>query len=480
MSEFIKSNPLFCSWVSDDIITNDRIDAYYYDNKFIEFEKEVIELGCEVLELEDIFDKITDGDHDQREYVNSGISFYSVKNIEEFYINSENIEYIKQQDHQRLKRSQLEYQDMLITKTGRIGTVAIVPYNFGEGNISADVAILKGNRVNIDKHYLATYLNSKYGELAITRLNYGSTRPRLTLKDIPKVRVPNVEHSIQKYIGDKVRKAEELREEAKGLEKVCEDKIKKILKISENESLYNNNAGNKTTEYNKYPINLFIAVRDVKERLDANAYHPEYYETVERIKNSLIEYSKLDDMVESYGTGKSSPLYVSDGVPILMTKNIKNNCIDWNCKMVNSQELNRKDIVNMNEVLITTYGGPSIGKVDILYEDILTTFDYTILKMKFKEQFNAYFMTLLLRSKLIQNQIRYMIKGTTGITFVNSKEILSVLVPKVDKVEQDEIGNIYKNVLMKMKLSKQLIQEAKKDVEDFIEGNFDMSKLNQS
>lgn len=472
-------------WLDPKII-DDRIDSTVYIEQIkiglFELLKKA-DNNIIIKTLDDICENIADGPFGsailEKDYVAEGVPFIRVQNVTEYGLDSSNMIYINIEANNRIKRSECKSGDLVFTKTGRLGSTSVLTDEYKRYNIRGDLAKLVLKK-NIDPHYLMSYLNSNIGSKISNSYSSGSTRGRILLSNIRKINVPIPSSEIQKYIGDKVRKAEELREEAKGLEKVCEDKIKKILKISENESLYNNNAGNKTTEYNKYPINLFIAVRDVKERLDANAYHPEYYETVERIKNSLIEYSKLDDMVESYGTGKSSPLYVSDGVPILMTKNIKNNCIDWNCKMVNSQELNRKDIVNMNEVLITTYGGPSIGKVDILYEDILTTFDYTILKMKFKEQFNAYFMTLLLRSKLIQNQIRYMIKGTTGITFVNSKEILSVLVPKVDKVEQDEIGNIYKNVLMKMKLSKQLIQEAKKDVEDLIEGNFDMSKLNQS
>ena len=137
-------------------------------------------------------------------------------------------------------------------------------------------------------------------------------------------------------------------------------------------------------------------------------------------------------------------------------------------------------MVNKEELLITTYGGPSIGKVDILFEEKLCTFDYTILKMKFNESCNPYFMTMLLRSKFIQNQIRYLIKGTTGITFVIPNEILDIYIPIINKETQDKIGEVYKKSLDNIKTSKILIQQAKQDIEDLIEGNFDMSKINEN
>ncbi len=43
--------------------------------------------------------------------------------------------------------------------------------------------------------------------------------------------------------------------------------------------------------------------------------------------------------------------------------------------------------------------------------------------------------------------------------------------------KQQIIGGKYKAYVEQMNKSKQLIQEAKQDVEDLIEGNFDMSKV---
>lgn len=57
-----------------------------------------------------------------------------------------------------------------------------------------------------------------------------------------------------------------------------------------------------------------------------------------------------------------------------MIKNIKNNTINWDCKEVDGNSINQSDMVNKEDLLITIYGGPSIGKVDIIFEEKLCTY----------------------------------------------------------------------------------------------------------
>jgi len=216
-----------------------------------------------------------------------------------------------------------------------------------------------------------------------------------------------------------VRRAEELREEAKRLKEEAELVLKEQLLLDKTESLYNNNAGNPSLEFNKYPIKIFVNPSDITTRLDAKSYHPEFYETLNYLQNNNFRTKILKDMLEDYGTGISSPRYADSGTKILMTKNLKNDTIDLDCKRVDAK-IDPKMRVNVEDVLVTTYGGPSIGKVDIFTSNEECVFDYTILKMRFTKDYNPYFMTLLLRSKLIQNQMRNLIKGTHGNNFYNT------------------------------------------------------------
>ena len=51
------------------------------------------------------------------------------------------------------------------------------------------------------------------------------------------------------------------------------------------------------------------------------------------------------------------------------------------------------------------------------------------------------------------------------------------MVPRINDNKEEIIANKIKLYIELLYQSKQLIQEAKQDVEDLIEGNFDMSKV---
>ena len=370
----------------------------------------------------------------------------------------------------------IEAGDILFSKLRpNLNKVAICPKYIGNALGSTEFVVMESK--NIDKYFLYSVLKSNVALKQVIDITTGSTLPRIDSEDVLNILVPIPSPEIQKYIGDKVRRAEELREEAKRLKEEAELVLKEQLLLDKTESLYNNNAGNPSLEFNKYPIKIFVNPSDITTRLDAKSYHPEFYETLNYLQNNNFRTKVLKDMLEDYGTGISSPRYADSGTKILMTKNLKNDTIDLDCKRVDAK-IDPKMRVNVEDVLVTTYGGPSIGKVDIFTSNEECVFDYTILKMRFTKDYNPYFMTLLLRSKLIQNQMRNLIKGTTGITFIIPTEILDIQIPIIEKSIQDEIGMLYQHSLKCIEIGKQLIQQAKQDVEDLIEGKFDMSKLN--
>lgn len=146
----------------------------------------------------------------------------------------------------------------------------------------------------INIYYLVSFFRSSYGYLQVIRNEKGSSgQTHLYHFDIAEILIPIPSLEIQKYIGDKVRKAEELRDEANNLNLLCENEIKKVLNLSEGEGHYNNNAGNKSLEYNDYPIKNYVNPRNISNRLDPQSYHPELYENLEKIKKLNYKSIKL-------------------------------------------------------------------------------------------------------------------------------------------------------------------------------------------
>lgn len=479
MEYLISSKKPNVVWVNEGSIDSEWIVAEYYKPIFLEIINKIKENILNFSKFSEVakINRVTGFEVEKfLELVDNGIPYLRVSNITECFIDFNNMNYIPEHVHKKFNKSQFKKGDIALTITGRVGTAAIISDN-GEYNACQDVVKVTLKNDNIDPYYLTVYLNSKYNYHLLNRFHSGGSRPRTLISNVREVTIPIPSPEIQKYIGDKVRRAEELREEAKRLKEEAELILKEQLLLDKTESLYNNNAGNPSLEFNKYPIKIFVNPSDITTRLDAKSYHPEFYETLNYLQNNNFRTKVLKDMLEDYGTGISSPIYADSGTKILMTKNLKNDTIDLDCKRVDAK-IDPKMRVNVEDVLVTTYGGPSIGKVDIFTSNEECVFDYTILKMRFTKDYNPYFMTLLLRSKLIQNQMRNLIKGTTGITFIIPTEILDIQIPIIEKSIQDEIGMLYQHSLKCIEIGKQLIQQAKQDVEDLIEGKFDMSKLN--
>lgn len=115
----------------------------------------------------------------------------------------------------------------------------------------------------------------------------------------------------------------------------------------------------------------------------------------------------------------------------------------------------------------------------MVFEDnlIIPTTEVTAIEPN-EELIDPYYLFLFMRSQWGYYQIQRTIKGMTAHSY--PKDIEKILVPIID-LTSDEREYLKNNVITSYNnelLSKQLIQEAKQDVEDLIEGDFDMSKLN--
>ena len=97
------------------------------------------------------------------------------------------------------------------------------------------------------------------------------------------------------------------------------------------------------------------------------------------------------------------------------------------------------------------------------------------LRMRLKDgvDVNAYYIDLI---QYFQILLKYSLYQSVQ-PFISMEFLNEVMIPIIDKIDIEEISNLYKKSLNNLFYAKQLIQEAKKDVEDLIEGNFDMSKV---
>ncbi len=112
------------------------------------------------LKLSEVCDKITDGTHKTPHYLNEGITFISAKNIVNGELNFSDVKYISDKEYSEIqKRCQTEKFDILLAKSGTLGTPAIVRTDKKLG-LFESLAVIKYDRKRMLPEFLCQQLRS--------------------------------------------------------------------------------------------------------------------------------------------------------------------------------------------------------------------------------------------------------------------------------------------------------------------------------
>lgn len=128
-------------------------------------------------------------------YLDEGVCFIRSMNVYPDGLRLDNLVYVSEELHQRMKRTHVQENDVLLNITGAsIGRSTFVPENFGEANVNQHVCIIRVNERVIPK-YLSIYLNSEEGQKYIMSTQSGMTRQGLNytqIRSMP-IALPDIE-----------------------------------------------------------------------------------------------------------------------------------------------------------------------------------------------------------------------------------------------------------------------------------------------
>jgi len=123
-------------------------------------------------------------------YTQEGIPFIRSENILWGYINFSNITHIPQEFHQKLKRSKIKPNDVLINIVGAsIGRCAVIPPTITEANINQAVALIRTNEA-ILPYYLMHILISPQIQENVRSARVETARPNISLTDLNNLIIP--------------------------------------------------------------------------------------------------------------------------------------------------------------------------------------------------------------------------------------------------------------------------------------------------
>jgi len=444
---------------------NFRFDAEYYKPLFVEVEETLNKIETAQLEnlLIDIKTSAFYGSISFYYRKDKGIPFVRVSDIEEPFLNTNNIFYLPQVIVEREKGlSTVTNEYLLVSKGGTTGNLCFIPKEVKLVAISRDVIGIKVKDSMINKLFLLVFLMTKYGKAQLLRGISRQTLPHLTLDVIKKLSVPSIDKNLQNHIERLVEQAYEKKKLAEQKYQQAEELLYKLLGITKEDLA-------KLEEEKGYETN-FKNVADAF-RFDAEYYHPKYLGVIELLEKIPFEIKSLKNVVEILDkkidpTNEKNKTKRFRYVPIAKI-NESGEIFEWD-EFYGWQAPSRaRMLIKENDIIIPSLAG-TFDKIALVPKELdgqLTTTGCFVVKVK--EDYPE-FLFLLLRTSLFKRQLE---QQTTGaIMSAVPKSVfgdLSIL--KIPKEEQKEIARLVREYFELRKEARELIRQAIMEVEEEIE-----------
>lgn len=145
-----------------------------------------------VLELSTI---VTSGSRGWAKYYTEkkGARFVRITDLtrDKIVLQNKNIQYISLPSNAEGKRSLLQPNDVLVSITADLGSIALVPQNIGEAYINQHIAMIRFKNTRLGK-FMAYYLKSDFGQKELLKNKRGNGKLGLGLDDIRNTYIPFV------------------------------------------------------------------------------------------------------------------------------------------------------------------------------------------------------------------------------------------------------------------------------------------------
>lgn len=432
-----------------------RIDAEYFEPSYQKLEKFLSSKETKDLNDYSVFIKKGIFDISPNNYVEEGgVAFLRSGDLKDEFISSDEIIRITKESHEKEKKTELVTNDLLMAKVGTIGDVAI-NLRFEKLNFSQNVIGIK-----IKKEYkpisgfLLSFLNCSYGRNQVNRVLSGQVQQKLILEDIKKVKVVNLKDSIQKLISELVSRSYLLKEKSNSFYSQAEQLLLSELGL----------LGWKP----KHTLAFVKNYSDTQkaERIDAEYFQPKYEEIIEAVKKYKGGFDTISGQFrQNKKSFKKTPdkeyQYIEIGCV-----NISDGSVEPIKLQGSELPANAKIKFQKGDVIVSKvrpYRG-AIGIVDS--ENYVGSGAFTVLQEN--GVVNKETLMVFLRLKPL---LDFSLKFNTGTSYptITDEDILNFPLPKIDSRTQEEIKKKITEMYETKKISKSLLEIAKRGVEMAIE-----------
>ncbi len=395
-------------------------------------------------------------------FSDEGVSYIRAEDVKNGFVQYENSPKISLKLHDFLKRYQTKKDDVLITIVGNsIGDVGIVKFDLKKCNLTENCAKVT-NLEKVIHEFLFTFLLSKHGQIQIHREKVGTAQPKLALERIRKFKIPIFSAKFQNSFSNIVNQANQLIDNSKSLYSQAEQLLLSELGLLD------------WRPKHELAFVKNFSVTQESERFDAEYFQPKYKKIVEAVKKYKGGFDELGNLVKiKKSVEPGSEAYQENGVPFVRVSNLSKFELSTNNQQFISEELYEELKIyqpKKGEILLSKDATP--GMAYFLNEEpqkMVVSGGILRLKMDSKQIMPEY-LTLVLNSVIVQKQIERDAGGSI-INHWRPDQVKATLIPILKEDEQKEIKELIEKSFNDRKLSKSLLEIAKRGVEMAIEKN---------
>jgi restriction endonuclease S subunit len=429
----------------------DRVDAWYYQPKFLEIERL---LGNESL-LGSCVRPIKEK-KDPTENPESLFRYIEIDNVNIYSGEITTQEFLGRDTPSRARKGVVVGDCIVSTVRPNRNAVGLITGDLKACVCSTGFSVLRSYKFLPE--FLFIFLKSRLGAAQLSRPIMAAMYPAISEADILKIHCPIPSKKFQQYIKDLVEEAHQKQEQA-------EEKYK------EAEELLGRELGIKDLKFETQKT-FKSSFSEIGDRLDPEYYQPKFYE-VEKILSKYRDRITLGDISTPPKYGTSEDLYyVEKGVPLLRVTDIDRfYTIDPSQgKFISYEDAERLRNYQVQEgdIIISRTG--TLGSAVLIDQNLSgSAYGSYFIKVTPKHpRLSPQFIAFFLNSRLGKLQSEKWASG--GIqTNLTIEAIKSLVVPILSKPTQKKITDLVRQSHEAREKAKELIDRAKREVETSIE-----------